>query len=113
MANNPDYPYFEDVREDMADIIEMSAKRGIAVSMVDAYTKATRMNDSTFGASQSRNQTQSATSAALAAHQAAQKAKGAALSVSGNPTGTGTNFSQPADLRGAIEQAFGNTGSRL
>jgi len=113
MSNNPEYPYFEDVREDMADIIEMNAKRGVAVSMTDAYNRAIRMNDSTFSASQSRSNSQSASQSALQAHQAAQRAKGASASVSGNPTGVGSNLSQPTDLRGAIEAAYGNAGSRM
>jgi hypothetical protein len=112
MSDNPQFPYFDDVREDMADLIEMSAKRGIAVSMEEAYSRAVRMNDTTYQAVQSRQSSQSATQAALAAHQQAQKAKGAAVSVSGNPSAAGNSFS-PSDLRGTIEAAFGNSGGRL
>lgn len=113
MAMDPQYPYFEDVRQDMADIIEMGARRGVAISMEDAYTRAVRMNDDTFQATSARESTQQATQQALQAHQAAQKAKGAAVSVSGSPMATGTNAGNPADLRGTIAAAFSDTGGRL
>ena len=113
MAMDPKFPYFEDVRQDMADIIEMGSRRGVAISMEDAYTRAVRMNDDTFQATTARESTQQATQAALQAHQIAQKAKGAAVSVSGSPMATGTNAGNPGDLRGTIAAAFGNTGGRL
>ena len=113
MGMDPNYPYFEDVRQDMADIIEMGARRGVAISMEDAYTRAVRMNDTTFQATNARETSQAATQAALQQHQIAQKAKGAAVSVSGSPMGTGTNGGNPADLRGTIAAAFSDTGGRL
>ena len=111
MAQDDRYPYFEDVRADMADIIEMNARRGVAISLQDAYTRAVRMNDGTFQASSVRDQTQGATQQALEAHRAAQAAKGASVSVSGSPTGNGRNAGDPSNLRGIIETAFG--GGRL
>ena len=110
---DPNYPYFEDVRQDMADIIEMGARRGVAISMEAAYTRAVRMNDTTFQATNARETSQAATQAALQQHQIAQKAKGAAVSVSGSPMGTGANGGNPADLRGTITAAFSDTGGRL
>jgi len=111
MASDPKYPYFQDVRSDMADIIEMGARRGVAISLEDAYTKAVRMNDDVFQATSVRDSTQGATQAALDAHRAAQAAKGASVSVSGSPTGTGRNLGNPSDLRGTIEAQF--SGGRL
>ena len=111
MSQDDRYPYFNEVRADMADIIEMGARRGVAISLEDAYTKAIRMNDGTFQASSVRDQSQGATQAALEAHRAAQAAKGASLSVTGSPTGTGKNTGDPSNLRGLIENAFG--GGRL
>lgn len=113
MAVDPQFPYFEDVREDMADLIEMSAKKGVALSLPDAYNKAIRMNDGVFQATNVRSNTQAATQAALTAHQAAQRAKGAAVSVSGAPSGVGTNIGDPSDLRGTIAAALGNSGGRV
>ena len=101
------YPYFDEVREDMADMIELSARRGVALSLEDAYARTVRMNDGLFNASTVRDSSQAATQAALDAHRAAQAAKGASVSVGGSPTGTGRNAGNPADLRGIIENAFG------
>jgi len=113
MASNPNFPYFEEVSNDKADIVEMYAKRGVAVSLEDAYTRAVRMNDGTFQAANVRDSSQAATQAALTAHQEAQRAKGAAVSVSGSPTGTGRNTGNPSDLRGTILGALESTGQRL
>jgi hypothetical protein len=113
MAVDPQFPYFDDVRQDMADIIEMGAKRGVAISLEQAYSRAVRMNDDTYQAASVRDSSQAATQAALQAHQAAQRAKGAAVSVSGNPSAPGTNVGNPLDLRGTILSALGETGSRL
>lgn len=113
MATDPQFPYFEEVREEMADIIEMASKRGITVSLSDAYEKAVRMNDDTYQASGARETSRSNTQAALQAHQAAQKAKGAAVSVSGNPSGNGINAGNAADLRGTIANAMESMGGRV
>jgi hypothetical protein len=111
MANDSRFPYFQEVRSDMADIIEMGMRRGVAISLEDAYTKAVRMNDDVFQATSVRDSTQGATQAALEAHRAAQAAKGASVSVTGSPTGTGRNLGNPSDLRGTIEAQF--SGGRL
>lgn len=111
MSQDDRYPYFADVRQDMADIIEMNSRRGVAISLQDAYTRAVRMNDGTFQAANVRDQSQGATQAALEAHRAAQAAKGASVSVTGSPTGSGRNVGNSSDLRGTIEAAFG--GGRL
>ena len=110
MATDPKFPYFNEVRNDMADLIDIAAKKGLYLSLEQAYTKAVRMNDGTFEASTVRDTSQAATQAALQAHQAAQKAKGAAVSVGGTPSGVGVNAGNPADLRGTILAALGDTG---
>jgi hypothetical protein len=110
MSQDQRFPYFNEVRNDMADLIETRARRGEMLSMEDAYAIAVRMNDYTYQASAGRTSSQAATDAALQAHQAAQKAKGAAVSVSGNPTGVGTPQGNVADLRGTILAALGDTG---
>jgi len=113
MASDPRFPYFDEVRSEMADIIEIAAKRGVTLSLPDAYEKAVRMNDDTYQASGARQASSSNTQAALQAHQAAQKAKGAAVSVSGNPSGTGINVGNVADLRGTIASAMESMGGRV
>jgi hypothetical protein len=108
MALDPKYPFFEDVRMDMADLVDLSAKRGVVLSLDEAYSRAVRMNPDTYG----QLERQSTVSAATQAHQAALKAKAAASSVSGAPAGGGGQFNGgDGSLRGAIEAAFG--GQRL
>lgn len=110
MVDNPAYPHLEDVRMDMADVIELAAKRGVAISLDEAYNKAVLMNglDPQTGSNEAQ-----AAQAALAAHQAAQKAKRTSLSVGGSPAGTGGNSGNPKDLRGTIVRAMGGEGGRL
>ena len=108
MALDPKYPFFDDVRMDMADLIDLSAKRGVALSLDEAYSRAVRANPDTFG----QLERQSTVSAATQAHQAAMRAKAAGSSVSGAPTGGGGQFNGgDGSLRGAIEAALG--GQRL
>jgi len=114
MATDPAYPYFDDVRDEMADIVEMNAKKGLYISLPDAYAKAVRLNDSTFSAVQATGNTAQTTQTALAAHQQAQRAKGAAVSISGNPSGiSDSSHVNSNDLRSVIASQFGDAGARL
>ena len=108
MTLDPKYPFFDEVRMDMADLIDLAAKRGVALSLDEAYSRAVRANPDTFG----QLERQSTVSAATQAHQAAMRAKAAGSSVSGAPAGGGGQFNGgDGSLRGAIEAAFG--GQRL
>jgi hypothetical protein len=105
MSLNPAYPYFDDVREEMADLIEVAARRGVALSLEDAYTKAVAINPDVSG-QQSR---QAMMTQANQQHQQAQKARNAASSVSGAPASGGANaFAGDGSLRSSIEAAFNN-----
>lgn len=107
------YPYFEDVRLDMADIIELNTKRGIDISLEDAYDRAVRMNGHTAAAVETRQSTEAATRTALQAHQEAQQASGAAVSVTGSPTRTSGPSVDPSDLRSLISSQLDNRGTRI
>lgn len=91
----------DDVREDMADILEAAQRRGQNMTLQQAYEKATFMNDSVRKVLQQRQAAQGA----QVYTQAAQRAKAAAVSVSGSaPVGA---MQQPAtDIRSAIEAAI-------
>ena len=108
MSLDPKYPHFEDVRVDMADLVDLFSRRGIYLSLDDAYNRAIRMNPDTYG----QMERQVTVSAAQQAHQAAQRAKNAGSSISGSPAGGGGQSNTgDGSLRGAIEAAFG--GQRL
>jgi uncharacterized protein (UPF0147 family) len=113
MSLDPKYPYFDDVRADMADLIELSSKRGVDLSLEEAYNRAVRMNGHTVQAMETRTSAQAVTQTALQAHQEAQKAKGAAVSVSGSPSHTSGLTVNPADLRSLISSQFDNRGERI
>lgn len=104
MSLDPKYPYFDQVREEMADLIEVAARRGVYLTPERAYTKAVQLNpdvSSQLAVQQTMNQANNV-------HQQAMKAKAAASSISGSPV-AGSNMSIQGDgsLRGAIEAAFG------
>lgn len=103
MRLDPAYPYLDDVQADMADIIELYSRRGVYLSLPEAYTKAVQLNPTTASNLESNS---NMTSAQLA-HQAALKAKSASVSVNGAPVVTGATTPQgDGTVRGAIEAAF-------
>ena len=108
MSNDPKYPLMDLVREDMADIIEINSRRGVDVSLVDAYNRAVNMNP------EARTQMEAMASSTKAqqANSKAQRALGASLSVSGSPAALRTNV--PAtDLRGTLEAAMSAATGRV
>lgn len=94
-----------DVREDMADIIEAANRRGQTISLSDAYKKACLMSDSVRSVLIQRQKA----AGVQQKTQVAQKARQAAVSVSGSaPVGA---LQQPAtDVRSAIEAAIVQNG---
>lgn len=94
-----------DVRHEMADLLEVAARRGQQLSLQDAYRQAVMMNPSTRAALQSRvraKKSQQQTSMA-------QKARSAAVSVSSSGPGLGAPKTQSDDIRSAIEAAIAMT----
>lgn len=95
------FPHFEAVRQDMADIVEMNARRGVNVDLKTAYARAVAMNPSLVAANPAQQ-----------AHARAQRALGASVSVGGSPSGVpGSGKPSSTDLRGTIEAAFATVGA--
>jgi hypothetical protein len=91
----------EDVREEMADVLEVAQRRGRELSLADAYRQACLVNPrvrSVLEARAKQKGVQQLTGAA-------QKAKAAAVSVSGGPA-IGAPKQESADIRSAIEAAI-------
>tara|TARA_R110000868_G_scaffold97223_2_gene267426 strand:- start:1388 stop:2434 length:1047 start_codon:yes stop_codon:yes gene_type:complete len=86
------------VRDDMADLLDGASRRGIAMTMAQAYTKACRMRDDIAPILESRNSSQSI-----------QRRRNAASSISGAPGGTNMG-KEPDSIREALEHAFDNIG---
>ena len=98
MSMDPQYPHFDTLREEMADIIEINARRGVYITLPEAYNKAVQLSNPI---QQQNNASQQ--------HQAALKARNAASSVSASPAGGGSQqFEGDGSLRGSIEAAFAN-----
>lgn len=91
----------EDVRGDMADVLEAAHRRGENLSLQDAYRKAIRLNDNVLKVLQQRARQ----AGAQQQTQAAQRARAAAVSVSGSAP-MGALKQDPTDVRSAIEAAI-------
>ena len=101
MAQDPKYPYFEKVRQDMADIIELSARKNVPISIEQAYNRAIQLDPEI-----------NKLSAAAKANTLAQRAKKASSSVGGAPSGLLSGSSTAGDRRATIEAAFDAIGGR-
>ncbi len=98
-------PHFEEVREDMADILEGAARRGVAMSLETAYNRALRVHP-VLGEEVARRAFEQQRQGE---RQAAQRARAAQVSRPGGaPAGHGApGAGNAADtVRGAIEAAF-------
>jgi hypothetical protein len=90
-----------DVREDMADLLEAAQRKGQNLSLADAYKKACLMNDNVRAVLTQRMRAKGAQSTT----QAAQKARSTAVQVSGSAPMGGLK-QDPTDVRTAIEAAI-------
>lgn len=91
----------DDVREEMADIMELSARRGREISLSDAYKQACLVNPRVRSVLESRAKARSASQI----NATTQKAKAAAVSVSGSPA-MAVPQGGAVDIRSAIEAAI-------
>lgn len=99
MSLDPRFPYFDEVREEMADIMDLAKKRGVEMNLEEAYMRAVAFHPGAQAAAQSASQH----SQAQSANQRAQAALRASSSVSGAPAGNGSTHAQSdGTLRGDI-----------
>jgi hypothetical protein len=104
--NDPKNEFFEDVREDMADIMEVGANRGRMITLQEAYDKACQLHPDV---SKIVAQRKARASNELDGKKLARKTR-AASSIRGNPEEDGTK--KATDIRGAISQAWDETEQR-
>lgn len=95
------HDFFEDVREDMADLMEIAAKRGVALTLQDAYDRAIAARPDLRSILDQRQAAQSAVSS----QQRIEKARRAASSVTGAPAPSGKQEAGK-DLRADIANAW-------
>ena len=110
MSLNPEFPHFDAVRDTMADVMEVAARRGVYMTLEDAYAHAIGLDPNVAGQVVQQQQR----GIASGAHQRAQAAKAAASSVQSRP-GFAGNAAPNTDgsLRGALEAAFSGSGGRI
>lgn len=101
-----DKEFFEDVREDMADILDLATKRGIDLPLDQAYERACRLHPEISKVLVARERATQAGNL----RGSTQRAKDAASSVRGTPSGVST--AQPNTLRSQIESAMEEVGGR-
>jgi hypothetical protein len=96
-----DKEFFDDVREDMADLIEAAERRGQKLDLEVAYQKALRLNDEIAQVMRQREEAKAVTTAKAAT----SKARAAASSVrsSGPPSPVRATSN---DLRASLEAAW-------
>lgn len=99
------HEYFNDVRLDMADLLE----KGLATSLEDAYAKATRLNEDVFNKTLAKQQASNNISNLTRADQAAKVAKASAVSVKGSPVGV-KNSAVPKTTEDAVRWAMSQHG---
>jgi hypothetical protein len=98
--------FFDDVRDEMADLMEVASRRGIDMTLDQAYERACKLHPEISRVLEARE----AATKAGNSNQSTLRAKHAASSVRGTPSGVST--STPTDLRSAIEAAVETVGGR-
>ncbi len=104
--NNPKYPYFEDVREDMGWLFERANQRNEKLTLESAYEQAIRMNPKLSEITTK----QQAARQAQEANKSLEAKKRAAASLRGTSPAPAAP-AEPKDLRGALEKAWDKAAS--
>ena len=93
-ASNPQNEFYNDVAQDMADILEMAGKRNMNLPLDEAYRRACQLHPEVSKIINSRAAVPS------------QSKRRAASSVTGSPGGTGDNSLQSDSIADAISRAW-------
>lgn len=107
---DPANEFANDVSDEMADLLELSAKRGQTLSLQEAYRRATMAHPTISKIIERR----SVGSEAAQRTAAASRAKQAAVSVSssGAPSQSGSEEGEDEDLRSALNASIRNLSNR-
>jgi len=107
MESDPDrYPNMSEVKEDMADIISIQSKKGVYLTLEQAYTRAIAMNPELNQSAVALREAEARRSSAKADNAKAQRALNASKSVGGAPSGAISGTFDANDRRAIIEAAF-------
>lgn len=100
-----DKPFFEDLREEMADLMEVAAARGKVMTLDEAYNRALALNPDTARVLQQR---QAAAAAKAGNTQAAKRATSLIKGAPNAGAAGGSGGGKPANRRAAIAEAWDN-----
>jgi len=100
-SSDPNNEFFDDVRETMADLLEVAARRGQKMDLSTAYNRATMMHPDIAKVIEDRNLRKRATEVSATAQAARRKS----VSVVGAPA-KAAEEAKPETLRGDIEAAI-------
>jgi hypothetical protein len=105
-VSNPKHEFFEDVRDDMADLMELAARRERSMTLEEAYDKACRENPEINKILKQREAAAKANKAArLSGHTGSKKRHASASVRSAPPSGASADESD-SSLRSIIERAM-------
>lgn len=108
-ASDPAHEFYSDVKDLMADILELDAKRGGNMGLTEAYQRATLLSEPVRSTLESRKAGQSAQQA----HRVAQVARSGAISVKPSDETGVTGTPPPGDsIRDTLNWAFEKTSGR-
>lgn len=94
-------PYFGDIKEDIADVMEIAGRRGVVLSLEQAYQKAIQLNPQVSKLVQGRQSTTTASEAGRTLASARRRAS----TVRGAPSSASLS-GKPASRREALAQAW-------
>jgi len=106
MSQDPRYPHFEAVRDSMADIVELMAKRGQHITIEAVYNRAIAMDSALSQELLTKTQAQAQATQAALHNGKAQRALQASVSVGGAPSGNTAGTPSVNDRRATIAAAF-------
>lgn len=105
---DPKHEFYEDVRDEMADLIELAARRGRVMGLTEAYERATLVSEPVRRVIEARKEQARAQQNQVIAN----KARRAAVSVPGSPEASSVVPQAGDSVRSAIEFALSkNSGS--
>jgi hypothetical protein len=107
--NDPANEFYNDLREDMADILDLAANRGREMTLKQAYDLAAKQHPEI---SKVVSQRDTAAKAAKDAQNLQRSRRAASSTTQGTPGGTGMQQGKPTNRREAISQAWDDLSGR-
>jgi hypothetical protein len=102
-AADPENEFYEDLREDMADLLDMAARRGRIMTIQEAYERSAASHPDISKLVAKKK----AQAAAVRSRAGIDRARRASSSLAqGTPAAVGGGSARPVGLRGAVSQAF-------